>query len=276
MPQQPSTQQFEKNVSGYNKLAGKLCDTRWQVYFSGVTAIFLSYARILVVDGNGLPFDNASAFQSFLFGIGSICAIIAPLTFGLLIQQAQKANSEKLSLFQRYQDLVIDLRNYLKDLYDNKGVSNQYVEFLSSLEMTKSSDFDGPPQVFYWWQWAAIGLIRWLEDEAASTRAVVDFDEVHHGLMPKLFTIEDLLSSIQTNAIQRAVINLVVINPVINLFWMIAIVLALAVLSSVYYAGVAPFLYFFAATFVSAFIVLTVFQLGRYARFEAKTVMSER
>jgi hypothetical protein len=54
-----------------------------------------------------------------------------------------------------------------------------------------------------------------------------------------------------------------------------AIVLALAILSSVYYTGSAPFFYFYCVIFVGTFIVLTIFQLGRYARFEAKAVMSE-
>jgi hypothetical protein len=274
--ERPSTQQFEENVSSYNKLAAKLCDTRWQVYLSAVTAILLSYARTIATDGIGLPFESPSAFQTFLFGVGSICAIIAPLTFGLLLQQGQSASREKLALYERYQNLVIELRKYLKDLYDNKGVSNQYTEFLGSLEITQSSDFD-EPGTFHWWQWAAIGLIRWLEDAAAAdNQPDVDFDEVHHGLMPQLLVIEQLLHAVQINAIRRAVINLVLINPVINLFWMIVSVLVLAVLSSVHYTGAAPFLYFFGATFVSTFIVLTIFQLGRYARFEARAVMRER
>jgi hypothetical protein len=273
---QPSIREFEIRVGAFNKLAGQLCDTRWQIYFSSVTAIFACYAHVLVTGGNHLPFDNSSTFQTFLFGIGSICAIIAPIMFGFLLQQSARASSEKNALFHRYQDFVIELRNYLRELHDSKNVTNGYLEFLDSLEITKSSDLDGPPDAYYWWLWAAMGLIRWMEDEAASERADVDFDEVHHGLMPRLYVIEELLGTLQVNAIRRAILDIVIISPVINLFWMIAIVIFLALLSTVYYDGIAPLVYYYGVAFVSAFMILTLFQLGRYARYETREIKSER
>lgn len=260
----------------FNELASRLCNTRWQIYFSAVAAVFLSYGQVVATEGEKLPFESAAAFQSFLFGIGTICGIIAPLTFGLLIQQGHKVHAEKLALFVRYQDLVIELRNYLKDLYDSKEVSNQYTEFLSSLEMTKSSDLDGPPEAFYWWNWAAMGLIRWMEDEAAREDTEIDFDEVHHGLLPRLSVIEDLLSSIQVNAIQRAVIAVVLVDPVRNLFSAVATVLLLAGLSSVWYSGIIPRVYFGVVAFILIFVLLSIFQIGRYAHYEAKNIMSEK
>jgi hypothetical protein len=151
------------------------------------------------------------------------------LTFTLLIQQGQRAHNEKFELFRRYQDLVIELRQYLKQLYDEKHISNYYIEFLSSLEMTRSSDLDGPPEAYYWWQWAAAGLIRALEDEAASDQTGIDFDEVHYGLIPRLYVIEELLNSLQVNAIRRAVINIVLTRPVMHLFTIVALILILAV-----------------------------------------------
>ena len=271
-----SSSAFERNLGGYQRLAAKLCDTRWQIYFSGVVAIFLTFGQLVANEGNKFTLPTTASFHDFLFGIGSVSAIIAPLTFGFLIQQAHKAQADKQILFHRYQDQVVELREYLKKLYDEMGVTNKYTEFLASLEITKSGDFDGPPVAYYWWQWAAIGLIAWLEDNAADERSTVDFDEVHHGLMPRLRMIEELLLSAQVNAIQRAVIALVLTNPVINLFWVIASVLTLAALSSVYYDGVSPIIYYLCTVFLATFMVVAIFQLGRYARYEAKTVMMEQ
>jgi len=95
--------------------------------------------------------------------------------------------------------------------------------------MTRSSDLDGPPEAYYWWQWAAAGLIRALEDEAASDQTGIDFDEVHYGLIPRLYVIEELLNSLQVNAIRRAVINIVLTRPVMHLFTIVALILILAV-----------------------------------------------
>jgi hypothetical protein len=269
------TESTQGDCTPKKTLAALLMETRWQIYFSAVAAVILSYGFVISRETIRPPFENVSQFQGFLFGVGGICAIIAPLVFGLAIQQGHKADSEKLVTFRRYQDLVIELRAYLNELYSAKGVNNRYLEFLSSLEMTKSSEFDLSETGYRWWDIAAAGLIRWMEDEAAGDRSDVDFDDVHHELMPRLQTIEDCIDVLQVNAVRRAIVGLVLIKPAINLFWMIGLVVLLAMLSSVTYAGVAPYVFFTATMFIASFLMMTIYQLKRYASFETREFMRE-